>query len=100
MATKLSVRQAFAFALVTIYFLIAMTGFSQLSVLWLLVPVVPLHLIFWQNILQGRLTLPRNCPLVGYLRYFFESIRPELRQYFFKTDTDGKPFSRRQRSIV
>ncbi|MDX5422271.1 MAG: FMN-binding glutamate synthase family protein [Hymenobacteraceae bacterium] len=100
MATKLSVRQAFAFVLVTIYFLIAITGFYQPSALWLLVPVVPLHLVYWQNIRQGRHTLLRNYPLVGYLRYFFESIRPELRQYFFESDTDGKPFSRRQRSIV
>src|SRR5690606_16004551 len=36
----------------------------------------------------------------GYMRYFFESIRPEIRQYFFESDLDGKPFSRRQRSIV
>ena len=39
-------------------------------------------------------------PLIGYLRYFFESIRPEIRQYFFESDLDGKPFNRRQRSIV
>src|SRR5690606_1320890 len=34
------------------------------------------------------------------LRYFFESIRPEMRQYFWESDLDGKPFNRRQRSIV
>src|SRR5690606_15571656 len=37
---------------------------------------------------------------VGHLRYMFESIRPEIRQYFFESDLDGKPFSRRQRSVV
>ena len=45
----------------------------------------------------------RSCatfPLIGYVRYFLESIRPEIRQYFFESDLDGKPFSRRQRSIV
>src|SRR5688572_11790633 len=42
----------------------------------------------------------RNYPVIGHLRYFFESIRPEIRQYFFESDLDGKPFNRRQRSIV
>src|SRR5690606_8638656 len=39
-------------------------------------------------------------PLIGRLRYVFESVRPEFRQYFFEGELDGKPFSRRQRSIV
>lgn len=52
------------------------------------------------NVRQRRHTILRNFPVVGYFRYFFEAIRPELRQYFFESDTDGKPFNRRQRSIV
>ncbi|EJF08153.1 hypothetical protein [Pontibacter sp. BAB1700] len=70
------------------------------SYLWLLLVIVPLHLVYLRNVRQGRHSILRNYPLVGYLRYFFESIRPELRQYFFESDLDGKPFSRRQRSIV
>jgi glutamate synthase domain-containing protein 2 len=61
---------------------------------------LPLLLIAILNVLQKRHALLRNYPLVGYLRYGLEAIRPELRQYFFESDTDGKPFSRRQRSIV
>ncbi|HTN18816.1 MAG TPA: FMN-binding glutamate synthase family protein, partial [Chitinophagaceae bacterium] len=38
--------------------------------------------------------------VLGYFRYFFESIRPEMRQYFGESDLDGRPFNRRQRSIV
>ncbi|HSI89721.1 MAG TPA: hypothetical protein VK927_01330, partial [Adhaeribacter sp.] len=53
-----------------------------------------------QNLFQKKHAILRNYPLLGYLRYFFESIRPEMRQYFFESDLDGKPFSRRQRSIV
>ena len=30
----------------------------------------------------------------------FESIRPELRQYFWESDTDELPFSRNQRAMV
>ncbi|GHA60520.1 Glutamate synthase domain-containing protein 2 [Pontibacter akesuensis] len=68
--------------------------------LWLLLLLAPLHLVYFYNVRQSRHSLLRNYPLLGYLRYFFESIRPEFRQYFFESDLDGKPFSRRQRSIV
>ena len=56
--------------------------------------------LYLYNVLQAKHSILRNYPIVGYLRYFFESFRPELRQYFFESDLDGKPFNRRQRSIV
>ena len=34
------------------------------------------------------------------MRYLLESIRPELRQYFFESDSDELPFSRNQRAMV
>ena len=67
---------------------------------WLLVVTLPLLLLVVFNIRQKKHALLRNFPVVGYLRYFFEWIRPEIRQYFFESDLDGKPFNRRQRSIV
>ncbi|QBK25282.1 FMN-binding glutamate synthase family protein [Ureibacillus thermophilus] len=36
----------------------------------------------------------RNYPVIGRARYLFETIGPELRQYLFDHDTEGKPFSR------
>ncbi len=67
---------------------------------WLLILTLPLFLLTIKNHTQKKHALLRNYPLIGYLRYFFESIRPEIRQYFFESDLDGKPFNRRQRSIV
>lgn len=67
---------------------------------WGLLVSVPLLLIAIRDVLQKKHALIRNYPVIGHLRYFFESIRPELRQYFFESDLDGKPFNRRQRSIV
>jgi glutamate synthase domain-containing protein 2 len=67
---------------------------------WVLVFSLPLLLLAIINIQQKKHAILRNFPLIGYLRYFFESIRPEIRQYFFESDLDGKPFNRRQRSIV
>jgi glutamate synthase domain-containing protein 2 len=65
-----------------------------------LVITLPLLLLAIANIRQRKHAILRNFPVLGYLRYFFESIRPEIRQYFFESDLDGKPFNRRQRSIV
>jgi glutamate synthase domain-containing protein 2 len=67
---------------------------------WVLAFSLPLLLLAIINIRQKKHAILRNFPLIGYLRYFFESIRPEIRQYFFESDLDGKPFNRRQRSIV
>ena len=67
---------------------------------WSLTITIPLLLLAILNIRQKKHAVLRNFPVIGYLRYFFESIRPEIRQYFFESDLDGKPFNRRQRSIV
>ncbi|WP_347159104.1 FMN-binding glutamate synthase family protein [Pontibacter chitinilyticus] len=100
MATKISVRQTLSFAFIAAYLLTLFFAVFNPTFFWLLLAIVPLHLVYFRNVRQGRHTVLRNYPLLGYLRYFFESIRPELRQYFFESDLDGTPFSRRQRSIV
>lgn len=52
------------------------------------------------DFLQTRQAIRRNYPVVSHLRFFFEYIRPEIRQYFIESDTEAEPFSRAQRSIV
>lgn len=49
---------------------------------------------------QKRQAVRRNYPIIGNLRYFFETIRPEMRQYFIEDDNDESPFSRVDRSLV
>ena len=36
---------------------------------------------------QDRHSILRNYPIVGHLRWIFEAIRPEFRQYFFESST-------------
>jgi glutamate synthase domain-containing protein 2 len=43
---------------------------------------------------QKQHSVLRNYPLLARVRYFFEKIGPEMRQYLFLQDTKGKPFSR------
>ena len=52
-----------------------------------------IYLIFFDQ-RQKMHSILRNYPLLGRVRYFFEKIGPELRQYWFNNDTEGKPFSR------
>jgi glutamate synthase domain-containing protein 2 len=42
----------------------------------------------------------RNYPISAHLRFILESIRPEMRQYFFEDEKHGTPFSRDKRAVV
>jgi len=44
--------------------------------------------------------LNRLYPVVAYIRYFLESYRVEIQQYFIANDTEERPFNREQRSLV
>ena len=67
---------------------------------WVLILSLPLLLLAIANIRQRKHSILRNFPVIGYFRYLLETVRPEIRQYFIESDLDGKPFNRRQRSIV
>lgn len=41
------------------------------------------------DLLQTRHAVLRNYPVLGHARFFFEMIRPEIRQYLIESDTDG-----------
>lgn len=52
------------------------------------------------DVFQRKRTVSRNYPILANIRYFLESFGPEIRQYFIESDTEERPFSREQRSIV
>jgi glutamate synthase domain-containing protein 2 len=52
------------------------------------------------DVLQESHSILRNYPLTAHIRFLLEEIRPEIRQYFLESETDGTPFSRSKRSIV
>ena len=72
---------------------------GNLNYFFLIIPFYLLYIII-QDTSQSSHTVKKNYPIVGRFRYFLESFRPEMRQYFFEGELDGKPFNRRQRSIV
>ncbi|KVT09303.1 glutamate synthase [Burkholderia sp. MSMB1078WGS] len=77
----------------------ALASAHVLSWLWIVVPIALVALGLY-DLKQDRHAILRNYPLWGHFRFLFEFIRPEIRQYFVEDDTDEKPFSRAQRSLV
>lgn len=71
-----------------ILFAIPIIVFSGLS-------VVGIH-----DVLQKHHAVLRNYPISAHIRFLLEEIRPEMRQYFFESEKDGKPFSRDTRAVV
>lgn len=61
--------------------------------------IVPAILFIWLYFIDARQkehSVLRNYPVVGKVRYMLENIGPELRQYLFSNNREGKPFSRHQ----
>ena len=67
---------------------------------WSLVILAPLIGIGIADLLQTRQAVRRNFPVIGRARYLLELIRPEVNQYFIESNSDGRPFSRNDRSVV
>ena len=74
----------------------------SLSMLWLWPALIcgALTLVGLVDFLQAKQSIRRNYPLLAHFRFFFEYIRPEIRQYFLEADSEELPFSRAQRSII
>jgi len=52
------------------------------------------------DLYQREHAILRAYPISAHLRFLLEHIRPELRQYFFEDNKDGRPFSRDKRAVV
>ncbi|OGB24991.1 MAG: glutamate synthase [Burkholderiales bacterium RIFCSPLOWO2_02_FULL_57_36] len=90
--TFMIVATMFALSLV-----LALMGYSDW---WLAVISGALTAVGMADMMQTRRSILRNYPILAHFRFFFESIRPEIRQYFLEDETSANPFSRAQRSIV
>ncbi len=67
---------------------------------WIAAVSLPLLALGIFDLLQTRHTLWRNYPIISHMRWLFEGIRPEIRQYLIESDGDSLIFSREQRSLV
>ena len=67
---------------------------------WMLVILIPLALIYLHDIIQKKHAILRNFPILGHLRFMFEFIRPEIRQYFIAGDEEERPYDRETRTLI
>ncbi|MXS84625.1 FMN-binding glutamate synthase family protein [Nitrosomonas sp. HPC101] len=65
-----------------------------------LIAVGALVAFFIRDVTQKKHTILRNYPIIGRLRYFFETQGKYFRQYFFAGDRDEMPFNRATRSWI
>ncbi len=85
---------------------IGLAAISALGLFWSLWFAIPLALFGFvaavgtYDVLQPSHSILRNYPVLGHMRFMFEGIRPEIRQYLIESDQDEEPFSREQRSLV
>ena len=84
----------------------ALALFSLIGLFWSGWFLIPLGVFGWLtglgvfDVTQRRRSILRNYPVLGHMRFMFEGIRPEIRQYLIESDQDEEPFSRDKRSIV
>ena len=66
--------------------------------LWIVIAltIIAIRDIFFQ---KGH-TISHNFPIVGHLRYWLESIGPEMRQYFVANNREELPFNRIERGWI
>jgi glutamate synthase domain-containing protein 2 len=67
---------------------------------WAFLFIGPVVLLGIYDLYQPKHSIVRNYPVFGRLRYLAEDLRPKIYQYFVESDTNGKPFSRLNRSLI
>lgn len=66
----------------------------------LLISTILYSIVGLYDLFYSRHSLNRLYPVVAYLRYFLESFRVEIQQYFIANNTEELPFNREQRTLV
>jgi glutamate synthase domain-containing protein 2 len=90
-----------AWALCMVGFVASTYAWARMGIdVWLALVFLGLVLLGLRDTRQTRHSILRNYPVIGHLRFLFEFIRPEMRQYFIEGDNESAPFSRQQRSLV
>jgi len=93
-------RKMFVIFSVAILALVLSASLVHPAFLYTLIVIGPLIVLGICDMIQVKHAIRRNFPIVGHGRYLLESIRPEINQYFIESNTDGRPFSREDRSVV
>jgi glutamate synthase domain-containing protein 2 len=72
---------------------------SQIS-WWMWILIVLVIIAIRDIFFQKKHTISHNYPILGHLRYLFEKIGPEIRQYFVANNREELPFNRIERGWI
>jgi len=93
-------RQYFqVFAIITPLVILALSILWPV-VLWMFAFIIPSIGLGLIDMFQTKQAIRRLYPVFGRFRYLLESVRPEIQQYFVKSDTNGAPIPREFCSLV
>ncbi len=70
------------------------------KIYWGLAVITPIILLGIYDLIQKKHTILRLYPVIGHLRFVFESIRPEIQQYFVESNISGRPLNREFRALI
>mgnify|MGYP000651480127 CR=1 FL=1 len=73
---------------------------NLLTSVWFWLALIIVLVIIRDIFLQKSHTISHNFPIVGHLRYWLETIGPELRQYIVANNREELPFNRQERSWI
>jgi glutamate synthase domain-containing protein 2 len=99
----MTIMQKFVWVIATLGNLLALLYLNysgSVMAMILLALTVTYSIIGCYDIFYSKHTLNRLYPVVAYVRYFLESYRVEIQQYFIANDIEERPFNREQRSLV
>ncbi len=75
-------------------------GYFYPGAYWVFIVLGPLFLIGIYDVVQKKHTILRNFPILGHIRFMFEFIAPEIKQYFVEREEDGRPIPRNERNVI
>ena len=93
-------RYSLLFYLFLLSVISGFAGFLKPAFFAIFVFIFLLFIIALKDFLQKKRSILSNFPLLGRFRFFLESVRPELRQYYWEADDEEVPYSRNQRTMV
>ena len=67
---------------------------------WAWIIIILLLIAIRDMFFQRKHTISHNFPIIGHIRYLFEGIGPEMRQYFVANNREELPFNRIERGWV
>ncbi|MCW8864442.1 MAG: FMN-binding glutamate synthase family protein, partial [Colwellia sp.] len=96
----MTIMQKFYWLVATIGNISALFLWAQADISFIFFLTLTYTVIGFYDLNYSSHSLNHLYPVVAYLRYFLESFRVEIQQYFIANDTQERPFNREQRSLV